>query len=389
MEEIRKVMTDFPGVTFGFTQPIDMRVSEMLTGSRGDLAIKVFGSDIDTLNQLAGSVETVLGKVPGAQDVFSLKNDGVQYFKVEVDRLAAGRYGLTMDDISAFLRANLEGLQLGIVQEGIKRTPLVMRAGENVRLSPALFESLRIPTAGGIAIPLQEVAKLVRTEGPVAVNRENAARYVTIQCNVAGRDLVGFVEEVKAKIGQDVKLPNGYQVVYGGQFENQQRAAARLAVVVPVALVLIFGLLFATFKSLRQAALVLANVPFAMVGGIAALWLTGEYLSVPASVGFIALLGIAVLNGVVLVSYFNQLAAQGMAPDGVVREGALRRLRPVLMTASITAWGLIPLLLASGPGSEIQKPLAIVVVGGLFTSTALTLLMLPVLYRRFILKGNP
>jgi cobalt-zinc-cadmium resistance protein CzcA len=294
-----------------------------------------------------------------------------------------------MDDISAFLRANLEGLQLGIVQEGIKRTPLVMRAGENVRLSPALFESLRIPTAGGIAIPLQEVAKLVRTEGPVAVNRENAARYVTIQCNVAGRDLVGFVEEVKAKIGQDVKLPNGYQVVYGGQFENQQRAAARLAVVVPVALVLIFGLLFATFKSLRQAALVLANVPFAMVGGIAALWLTGEYLSVPASVGFIALLGIAVLNGVVLVSYFNQLAAQGMAPDGVVREGALRRLRPVLMTASITAWGLIPLLLASGPGSEIQKPLAIVVVGGLFTSTALTLLMLPVLYRRFILKGNP
>jgi cobalt-zinc-cadmium resistance protein CzcA len=190
-------------------------------------------------------------------------------------------------------------------------------------------------------------------------------------------------------IGRDVKLPNGYQVIYGGQFENQQRAAARLAVVVPVALVLIFGLLFATFKSLRQAALVIAMVPFAMVGGIAALWLTGEYLSVPASVGFIALLGIAVLNGVVLVSYFNQLAAQGMAPAGVVREGALRRLRPVLMTASITAWGLIPLLLASGPGSEIQKPLAIVVVGGLFTSTALTLLMLPVLYRRFILKGTP
>ena len=389
MEEIRKVMTDFPGVTFGFTQPIDMRVSEMLTGARGDLAIKVFGADIDTLNQLAGAVESVLGKIPGAQDVFSLKNDGVQYFKVEVDRLAAGRYGLTMDDVSAFLRANLEGLQLGIVQEGIQRTPLVLRAGENVRLSPALFEALRIPSTGGIAIPLQQVARLVRTEGPVAVNRENAARYVTIQCNVAGRDLVGFVEEVKAKIGQEVKLPNGYQVVYGGQFENQQRAAARLAVVVPVALVLIFGLLFATFKSLRQAVLVIANVPFAMVGGIAALWLTGEYLSVPASVGFIALLGIAVLNGVVLVSYFNQLAAQGMAPDGVVREGALRRLRPVLMTASITAFGLIPLLLASGPGSEIQKPLAIVVVGGLFSSTALTLLMLPVLYRRFILKGNP
>ncbi len=387
MAEIRKVMDDFPGITYGFTQPIDMRVSEMLTGSRGDLAIKVFGPDLGTLNGLAGQVETTLKKIPGAQDVFSMKNDGVQYFKVDVDRLAAGRYGLSVDNISAFLRANLEGLRLGIVQEGVQRTPLVLRGGDDVRMSPALFESLRIPTASGIAIPLKEVAKLIRTDGPVAVSRENAARYVTIQCNVSGRDLVGFVEEVKARIGQQIKLPGGYQVVYGGQFENQQRAAARLAVVVPVALALIFALLFATFKSLRQATLVIANVPFALVGGIAALWVTGEYLSVPASVGFIALLGIAVLNGVVLVSYFNQLAGQGMTPDQVVREGALRRLRPVLMTASITAWGLIPLLLATGPGSEIQKPLAIVVIGGLFTSTALTLLMLPVLYRRFILKG--
>jgi cobalt-zinc-cadmium resistance protein CzcA len=387
MAEIRKVMADFPGINYGFTQPIDMRVSEMLTGSRGDLAIKVFGADSGVLNGLAGAVESSLKKIPGAQDVFSLKNEGVQYYKVDVDRLAAGRYGLTADDIAAFLRANLEGLRLGIVQEGIQRTPLILRAGEDVRMSPALFESLRIPTASGVVIPLKEVARMTRTDGPVAVSRENAARYVTIQCNVSGRDLVGFVEEVKNRIGQEVKLPNGYQIVYGGQFENQQRAAARLAVVVPVALVLIFVLLFATFKSLSQATLVIANVPFALVGGIAALWLTGEYLSVPASVGFIALLGIAVLNGVVLVSYFNQLADQGMAPDQVVREGALRRLRPVLMTASITAWGLIPLLLATGPGSEIQKPLAIVVIGGLFTSTALTLLMLPVLYRRFILKG--
>lgn len=387
MEEIRKVMADFPGLTYGFTQPIDMRVSEMLTGSRGDLAIKVFGPDNGTLNALAGAVEATLKKVPGAQDVFSMKNEGVQYYKVDIDRLAAGRYGLSADDIATFLRANLEGLRLGVVQEGVRRTPLVLRGGEDVRMSPALFEALRIPTGSGIAIPLGAVAHLVRTDGPVAVSRENAARYVTIQCNVAGRDLVGFVDEVKARIGKEVKLPSGYQVVYGGQFENQQRAAARLAVVVPIALALIFALLFATFKSLRQAALVLAMVPFALVGGIAALWLTGEYMSVPASVGFIALLGIAVLNGVVLVSYFNQLDGQGMAPDQVVREGALRRLRPVLMTASITAWGLIPLLLATGPGSEIQKPLAIVVVGGLFTSTALTLLMLPVLYRRFILKG--
>ncbi|MDP2833442.1 MAG: CusA/CzcA family heavy metal efflux RND transporter [Pseudomonadota bacterium] len=384
-EEIRRVMADFPGVTFGFTQPIDMRVSEMLTGSRGDLAVKVFGPDLSTLNRLAGEIETLLGGISGAQDVFSVKNDGVQYFRVEIDRLALGRYGLTADEVSNFLKAHLEGVKVGVVQEGVRRTPLVVRAGENVRASPALFERLRIPTADGLAIPLNEVAHLVRADGPVAVNRENGARYVVIQSNVAGRDLVGFVEDVKRGVAAKVRLPQGYSVVYGGQFENQQRAAMRLAVVVPVALGLIFLLLFATFRSLRQAALIMANAPFALVGGVMALGVTGEYLSVPASVGFIALLGIAVLNGVVLVSYFNQLRDQGMAAAGVVREGSLRRLRPVMMTASITAFGLLPLLTSSGPGSEIQKPLAIVVMGGLLTSTVLTLLVLPVLYRRFIL----
>lgn len=385
MEEIRKVMADFPGVTFGFTQPIDMRVSEMLTGSRGDLAVKVFGTDLATLNRLAGEIETLLGGVPGAQDVFSVKNDGVQYFRVELDRLALGRYGLTADEVSDFLKAHLEGVRIGVVQEGARRTPLVLRAGESVRASPALFERLRIPTDDGQAIPLTEVAHLVRTDGPVAVNRENGARYVVIQSNVAGRDLVGFVADVKQAVTAKVKLPAGYSVVYGGQFENQQRAALRLMIVVPVALGLIFLLLFATFRSLGQAALIMANAPFALVGGVMALGITGEYLSVPASVGFIALLGIAVLNGVVLVSYFNQLRDEGLDATGVVREGSMRRLRPVMMTASITAFGLLPLLTASGPGSEIQKPLAIVVMGGLFTSTVLTLLVLPVLYRRFIL----
>ncbi|MCQ3934818.1 MAG: CusA/CzcA family heavy metal efflux RND transporter [Gammaproteobacteria bacterium] len=387
MEEMRKVMAGFPGISYGFTQPIDMRVSEMLTGSRGDLAVKVFGSDIKTLNRLADEVEAIVASVPGAQDVLSKKNEGVQYLQASVDRLAAGRYGLTVDDVSAFLKAQLEGLRVGTVQEGTRRTPLVLRAGEEVRMSPALFELLRIPTPGGSAIPLREVVQLERTDGPVAINRENAARYVTVQSNVADRDLVGFVDEVRARIGAEIELPEGYSVVYAGEFENQQRAAARLAIVVPVSIALIFALLFTTFHSVKQAALVLANVPFALVGGVAALFISGEYLSVPASVGFIALLGIAVLNGVVMVSYFNQLAGQGLAADSVVREGALRRLRPVLMTASITAFGLVPLLLASGPGSEIQKPLAIVVVGGLVSSTALTLVLLPVLYRHFILRG--
>jgi len=387
-EEIRQVMAGFPGVNFAFTQPIDMRVSEMLTGSRGDLAVKIFGTDIATLNRLAEQVEAIIGSVPGAQDVLSKKNEGVQYLQARVDRMAAGRHGLTVDDVAAFLKAQLEGVRLGIVQEGIRRTPLVLRAGEEVRMSPALFEALRIPTPGGTALPLREVTRLERTDGPVGINRENAARYVTVQSNVADRDLVGFVDEVRARIGKELQLPEGYHVVYSGQFENQQRAAARLALVVPVSLALIFALLFTTFHSVRQAALVLANVPFALVGGVAALFISGEYLSVPASVGFIALLGIAVLNGVVMVSYFNQLAGQGLPATSVVRDGALRRLRPVLMTASITAFGLVPLLLATGPGSEIQKPLAIVVVGGLVSSTALTLVLLPVLYRRFILGGD-
>jgi cobalt-zinc-cadmium resistance protein CzcA len=383
MEEIRKVMEDFPGINYGFTQPIDMRVSEMLTGSRGDLAIKVFGTDIGTLNQLAAQIEETLKKVPGAQDVFSQKNEGVQYLGVSVDRMAAGRLGLDADMLSRLLKAQIEGDKVGVVSESGRRIPLIMRGDENLRASPALFSQLQIMRPDGSAVPITSIAKLERVEGPVAIKRENAARFVVVQSNVAGRDLVGFVDEAKQRVSQEVKLPPGYRITWGGQFENQQRAAQRLAVVVPIALLLIFGILFATFKSVRQAVLVLSNVPFAMVGGIFALWLSGEYLSVPASVGFIALLGIAVLNGVVLVSYFNQLLAQGMSIEEVVVEGARRRLRPVLMTASIAAFGLVPLLVASGPGSEIQKPLAIVVIGGLITSTLLTLILLPILFRRF------
>ena len=232
-------------------------------------------------------------------------------------------------------------------------------------------------------IPLASLARIATTDGPVLVRRENGSRFALIQSSVSGRDLVGFVDEAREAVARDVPLPPGYRVEWGGQFENQQRAAARLGMVVPVALGLIFFVLFMTFGSVRQAALILGNVPFAMVGGVAALWLSGQYLSVPASVGFIALLGIAVLNGLVLVTHFNHLHALGLPMEQVVREGSLRRLRPVLMTASITAFGLVPLLLASGPGSEIQRPLAIVVIGGLVSSTALTLVLLPVLYRRF------
>lgn len=383
VNEVRKVMGDFPGVEYSFTQPIAMRVSEMLTGARGDIAVKIFGSDLAKLNDTAEQMVKVLAGIKGSEDVFTVKNSGVQYYRVAIDRLAAGRLGLSVDEIANTLRGQIEGQQLGMVIEGGRRTPLIMRGELDVQDSPALFAALTLSLPNGQNVPLSVVAKLERVDGPVKVDRENGSRMVVVQSNVRGRDLVGFVDEAKAAVAAKIKLPEGYRLTWGGQFENQQRAAARLAVVVPVALGMIFMLLFATFGSVRQAALVLTNIPFALIGGVVALWVSGEYMSVPASVGFIALLGIAVLNGVVMVSYFNQLHTEGMDMTQVVFEGAKRRLRPVLMTASITAFGLLPVLFASGPGSEIQKPLAIVVTGGLISSTLLTLIMLPILYRRF------
>ena len=381
--KIRTVLDQMPGISYSFTQPIDMRVSEMIIGVRGDVAIKVFGPDLKTLNELSSQVEAVMKKVPGNQDVYTVENDGVQYLRVVVDRLVAGRYGLSVEDVQDALRAQVEGQRAGTVIDGNRRIPIVLRGPDAVKVSPAEFASLSIMGAEGKSVPLQTLAKLDRETGPVKIDREMGSRYGVVIANVTGRDLVGFVEEAKASVASVVKLPIGYTITWGGQFENQQRAAARLTLVVPLALGFIFLILFTTFGSVRQALLVLSNIPFALVGGIVALWVTGEYLSVPASVGFIALLGIAVLNGVVLVSYFNQLHAEGLSLLACVTEGAKRRLRPVLMTASITAFGLIPLLFATGPGSEIQRPLAIVVIGGLISATALTLILLPILYLRF------
>lgn len=383
MDEIRKVLDQMPGIEYSFTQPIEMRVSEMIIGVRGDVAIKIFGPDLAQLNHYASQVEAIVKTIPGNQDVYTVKNDGVQYLRVVVDRLQAGRLGLSVEEIQEALRTQIEGQRAGTVIEGNRRTPIVLRGTEDVRTSPADFAALRITTKDGSSVPLASVATLERAAGPVKIDREMGSRYSVVIANVGGRDLVGFVNEAKAAVAQKLPLPTGYRISWGGQFENQQRAASRLAIVIPIALGLIFILLFATFGSVRQSLLILSNIPFALVGGIVALWLTGEYLSVPASVGFIALLGITVLNGVVLVSYFNQLRGEGLPLQEVVIQGAKRRLRPVMMTATITAFGLIPLLFASGPGSEIQRPLAIVVIGGLITATALTLMLLPILYLRF------
>ena len=383
IDELRKVMKEMPGLAYSFTQPIDMRVNEMILGVRGDLAIKIYGPDLTVLNDKAQKIIKILESIKGSQDVYTPQNSGVQYLQIKIDRVAAGRLGLSITEIENVLHAQLEGKQIGVVQEGQRRTAVLIRGSQELRASPSDFGNLLLTLSNGTNVPLSAVAKIERAEGPVKVDRERGVRMVVVTANIRNRDLVSFVDETKQRIQAEVKLGEGYSIKLGGQFENQQRAAARLAIVVPVAIGLIFLLLFATFGSIKQALLILSNIPFAMIGGVFALWISGEYLSVPASVGFIALLGIAVLNGVVMVSYFNLLEAQGMDKLSLVVEGAKRRLRPVLMTASIAAFGLIPLLFATGPGSEIQKPLAIVVIGGLVSSTALTLVLLPIFYRRF------
>jgi len=382
-EQIRNVLDEFPGVVYGFTQPIEMRVNEMMTGTRGDVAVKVFGPDLETLSKLVNQIGALLENTEGSEDVFVSQNEGMQYYQVTVDRLNMGRLGLDAEGLEDILRGQVEGLRLGIVQEGIKRTPLILRGPPTTRESPDEFANLRISLDNGDTVPLSSLASLDRIEGFVTVERERGQRFAVVQTNIAGRDMVGFVEDARQRVAETIELPPGYFIEWGGQFENQQRAAARFAIVIPASLGLIFLMLFSTFGSVKQAALVFSTVPFALIGGVFGLWFSGLYVSVPASVGFIALLGIAVLNGVVLVSYFNSLRAAGYSIEAAVMEGARRRLRPVLMTASIASLALVPLLFATGPGSEVQKPLAVVVICGLITATTLTLILLPILYIRF------
>ena len=383
VDEIRKSLDRLPGIEPTFTQPIEMRVSEMLTGSRGDLAVKIFGPDLATLSDLAGQVQKILSKTRGASEVMTVANDHVDYLQLDIDRAAAGRFGMPIDQMQDTLRAQIEGVHAGVVADGQKRVPILVKGDETIRSDATRFADLPLRTPDGTVARVSDMARVERTEGPVKLDHENGSRYALVQAFVSGRDLVGYVDEARATVDREIKMPAGYRMVWGGQFENQQRASARLMLVIPAALLLILLVLLMTLRSMRASLLILANIPFAMVGGIISLWVSGQYLSVPASVGFIALLGIAVLNGLVLVAYFRQLREEGQSMAQAVRLGAERRLRPVLMTASITAFGLVPLMFATGPGSEIQKPLAIVVIGGLVSSTLLTLILLPILFERF------
>lgn len=380
-EEVRGRLAQVPGIAFGLSQPIAMRVDELVSGVRSQVAVKLFGDDLETLRMKADEISRVLRQVRGMSDLRVEQISGLYYLKLDIDRAKIARYGINVAEITEVIEAVGGGIATGEVFEGQWRFPIVVRFPDDRRADVETIAALWVTAPDGSRIPLRELADIRIVEGPAQISREHASRRIVTEANVVGRDLVGAVEEAQAAVARQVQLPTGYYVTWGGQFENQQKAMARLALVVPLVIGLIFLLLFFTFGNLRQAALILLAIPFAMIGGLLALLLGGLYLSVPASVGFIALFGVAVLNGVVKITYINQLRDQGMPLDEAVLTGMVLRLRPVLMTAVVAMMALLPLLLATGPGSEIQRPLATVVIGGLFSSTALILVVMPVLYR--------
>ena len=381
-ERLRRVFEAFPGVVIAFTQPIEMRVSEMLTGSRGDVVIKIFGEDLAQLKDAAQLIAQEVRKVSGATEVIAPKPEGLRYLSIVVNRTAAGEAGFDIETLQQSLKNLIEGETLGIVLRNGARHPLTLKGADSLRQSPEAFKSLRIVAPDGRPWAIGTLANVQLTDGPMEIDHQQGARLSMVQVFVEGRDLTGFVAEAQQAV-KALALAKNLEIQWGGQFENQQRAAARLGLVIPASMIMIFIILTLSFGSVIQAGIIFLNIPFALVGGVFALALSGEYLSVPASVGFIALLGIAVLNGVVMVTHFNERLASGESVESAVLNGSERRLRPVLMTALITGLGMIPLLFASGPGSEIQRPLAIVVTGGILTSTLLTLLVLPILFKRF------
>jgi len=378
-----KVAERIPGLANNFSQPIQLRTDELLSGVQAQLVASIYGDDLEELASLADRIAGVAREVEGATDVKAQQQDGKRQVQIRPDRAALASHGISAGDLLETVEAGVGGVTAGLVFDGIRRFDVFVRLQEDQRDRLDRIRALRLRTADGGFIPLERVAEVSLTTGPKQISRSNASRRAYVQMNVRGRDMGSLVADLRARIDQEIDLPPGYFVEFGGQFENQQRAMARLAIVVPVTLGLIFLLLYSAFGSARYAGLIFLNVPFAVTGGIVSLFVAGLYLSVPAAVGFIAVFGVAVLNGVVLVSYVNELREQGLEVAEAVALGAERRLRPVLMTASVAILGLLPLLLADGIGSNVQRPLAAVVMGGLVTSTLLTLVVLPSVYRWF------
>ncbi|MEK9952115.1 MAG: CusA/CzcA family heavy metal efflux RND transporter [Curvibacter sp.] len=382
-EDIRQRLVTIPGVQIVLSQPISERVDEMVTGVRSQLAIKIFGDDLGELRRISEQIARLLRSVPGATDIRIERLSGQQALTIDIDRKAIARHGINVAEVHNLIETAIGGREVSQLYEGERRFGIAVRFPEEARNSVETIRRLLLRAPDGALVPLESVASIELRDGPAQISRESGKRRVVVGANVEGRDLGGFVQEVEQRIARDIRLPEGYYFVYGGQFENMERAMATLTIIVPITIAAIFFLLFLLFNSLKLASLIILVLPFASIGGLIGLAVTREYLSVPASVGFIALWGIAVLNGVVLVSYIRRLREDGMAVMQAVREGCVARFRPVMMTATVALLGLVPFLFATGPGSEVQKPLAIVVIGGLISSTLLTLVVLPALYRWF------
>ena len=381
--EIRKRLSILPGVQVVLSQPIAQRVDEMVTGVRSQIAVKIFGDDLAELKKLSEQVARIISTVQGARDIRVERLSGQQSMTIEIDRRAIARYGLNVSDVRELIETAIGGRDITSLFEGERRFAIAVRFPEQFRNNIDAIRELLLRAPGGALIPLHAVAHIHVLDGPAQIARESARRRVVVGANVHDRDLGGFVAEIQQRVNKEVKLPTGYYFVWGGQFENMERAMSTLSVIIPLTIAIIFFLLFMLFHSLKLAGLIILVLPFASIGGVIALFVTREYLSVPASVGFIALWGIAVLNGVVLISYVRKLREEGASVADAVIRGCEQRFRPVLMTATVAMLGLVPFLFATGPGSEVQRPLAIVVIGGLITSTLLTLVVLPTLYRWF------
>ena len=382
-EDIRQRLSSIPGVQIVLSQPIAERVDEMVTGVRSQLAIKVFGDELDSLKSVSEQVARILKSVPGSRDIRIERLSGQQALTIDIDRKAIARHGLNVADVQSIIETAIGGKDVTTLYEGERRYSVSVRFPAQARQSVEAIGNTLLLTPSRAQVPLSSIANITLVDGPAQISRESGKRRVVVGANVEGRDLAGFVAEVQQRIDSDIQLPDGYYFKYGGQFENMERAMATLSVIVPLTIAAIFFLLFLLFNSVKLAGLIILVLPFASIGGLIGLFLTGEYVSVPASVGFIALWGIAVLNGVVLVSYIRRLREDGMDVAAAVREGCAQRFRPVMLTATVALLGLVPFLFASGPGSEVQRPLAIVVIGGLISSTLLTLVVLPTLYRWF------
>ena len=383
IEKLSDALQKIPGVAYTITQPMEMRMDETVTGIRGDVAIKIFGDDLKTLEELGRRTLAIVSSIPGAAEPQLEVTSGVAELQVDIDRPALARYGLNVADVQEVIETLVGGRPVSEMIEGRARFPISIKLPENLRNDPDALKDFVLRAPGGELVRLNQVAQVRTVRGPQTISRENTQRRIAIQTNVRGTDLGSFVKLAQDKVNRSLKLPAGYEIEWGGQFENQSRANRRLMFVLPVSIAIIFALLFATFHSIKQATLILLNVPFALVGGIASLWLRGMNLNLSASVGFIALFGVAVLNGIVLVSRINSLRQRKLEMATAIREGATDRLRPVLITALVASLGFIPMAVSTATGAEIQRPLATVVIGGLITSTLLTLYILPLLYPWF------